>query len=521
MSAISIQENMLREIQIQLSRLHDFSRQFDSGYTGRCVLAMVLLKYINDYQDVRYQQYLRQYQGDHDLINRKMERERFVLPLGTNFITLHKQIHSHRLSAGNILNQYTRSIELANEHKLGDLFRDVDFNNATRAGASESDWRQFLVHLVAAVGKMTLVVANNNNKEIVREMLLSRILSYWPIMSGFTGTEHFYAPTELHSLLIKLMAPKAGSRIFDPACNNGSLLIEAASAVTDIHNNPSDNYALYGQEALAEIVILTRIQMLLLELDDAQITIGDPIRSPLLTKEGELLEFDVLISNLPWNIHNWGHDIALNDKFNRFNWGIVPEMKGDWAYIQHMISAASPKGRIGVIIPHGLLFREGKEQQVRKAIVENNLLDAVIALPSNLFYFTKLPCVIILLDKNRGEKKEVLFINASGEFQADKRQNKLRVEDITHIVSVYKKFKEEFGVNNDRIEAQYSAVVLPQEIATNDYNFNVSRYVTSESNDTPLPMNIGELELDIEILKEELDEIRQNIKLNIQKLNIQ
>ncbi|MBO9204848.1 MULTISPECIES: N-6 DNA methylase [Niastella] len=516
MKHLSHNEMVSKEAVYGISALRRRFQHFNDNHTGLCVLSVVLLKYVNDYLECRRRHYERVHKNDMDVINRKMKRERFVLPPDTDFTSLHKKINAYPLNAGTLLNQITSSIELANEEMLGGLLRSVDFNNATHVGTSIADWPKFLVNLVDVVGKMTLA-SEITDQAVDAELLLEYIWSRWLNQTNSSAAEQHYAPANLGRLVIKLLNPKSGCRIYDPSCKAGSLLIEAAAAVTDDENNPSGNFALYGQEAQAAATYLARIRLLIRELDGAQISLSDPIRNPLKAENGELIKFDIVLSNLPWNIQNWGYEEAKNDVFKRFKWGLVPEMKGDWAYIQHMISTTSSEGRIGVIIPTGLLFREGKERLIRQAIVENNILDAVIMLPVNLFFYTKLACAIIILDKNRGEKKNILFVDASKEFEVDKRQNRLREIDIEHIYSTYDNFKNTGSTTSTEISN--STVVSPEDVSNHNFSFYVPMYIPTNT-DNKESINCMELELKIVELRKSLEEVRIGIKNNFQLLGI-
>jgi type I restriction enzyme M protein len=492
------------------------SAKFDNSYVRKCVLAIITLKYISDDWHSKYQYYIQQYDNNKELVDRKMGRERFILPSVADFNYLYKYIDKPDL--GNIINIALLEIEFANKRKLEGLFRDIDFNNPIKNGTSATDWVMFLSQLVKIVSRMALESATDDGNSL--HDMLSQVLNFWPLMMNFARGEYYRPPMALCDLLVELMSPKAGERIYDPACYIGALLVKAAAATKDPNGNPSDDYAIYGQEALDEISILTKINMLIHELDDAQIRPTDPIRNPIIVKERQLLKFDVLLSSLPWNIDKWGYETAEHDEFSRFKWGCPPETKGDLAYLQHMIATASDKGRIGIIVPNGVLFREGKELSIRKGIVNDNLLEAVIALPSNLFYGTKQACTILLLNKAKGENRNILFVNASKDYQADKRQHVLREKDIERIVSTYNNFKNNPHIITNSL-LNYSVVVTPQEIADNNYNLTVSRYVDQNAIHDLSAVAVEKLQHDLEMLKTELKEIRMDIYLDLKKLGVE
>ena len=174
-------------------------------------------------------------------------------------------------------------------------------------------------------------------------------------------------------------------------------------------------------------------------------------------------------ANPPFSLKKWGKDIADNDPYGRYPYGTPPKNAGDFAFIQHMIASLNAKGKMGVVVPHGVLFRGSSEKKIRKGILEDDLLEAVIGLPSALFYGTGIPAALLIINKNKSaeRKGKVLFINGELEYQEGKNQNKLRKQDIQHILSVYNAFVD---------EKRYSKVVDMEEIRENDYNLNIRRY---------------------------------------------
>ena len=203
--------------------------------------------------------------------------------------------------------------------------------------------------------------------------------------------------------------------------------------------------------------------------DNHRIEWGDTIRNPKLQdKEGGLLHFDIVTANPPFSLSKWGHENAADDHFGRFRRGIPPKTKGDYAFISHMIETLKPQtGRMGVVVPHGVLFRASSEGKIRQQLIEENLLDTVIGLPEKLFFGTGIPAAILIFKKHK-DNKEVLFIDASREFRSGKNQNMLTEENIQKIVDTYKARK-----TTDK----YSYLATLEEIEENDYNLNIPRYV--------------------------------------------
>lgn len=242
--------------------------------------------------------------------------------------------------------------------------------------------------------------------------------------------------------------------------------------------------------------------------DEAKIEWGDTIKEPKFTNKDKLQKFDVVVANPPFSLDKWGEEIAANDKYGRFEFGIPPKTKGDLAFLLHMVASMNEEGITVVVMPHGVLFRQANEGIIRERIVENNLIDTIIGLPENLFYGTSIPTCILVL-KNNKKNKDIFFIDASAEYEKGKKQNKLREEDIKKIVQAYRKRKN---------ITEYSKVVSLDEIKANDYNLNITRYIDSFEGNEDLDLktvkrDIDKLENDREKLKREIDRIFGGVKI--------
>jgi type I restriction enzyme M protein len=270
-----------------------------------------------------------------------------------------------------------------------------------------------------------------------------------------------------------------------------------------------NDYSLFGQEMNGSTWALARMNMLVHNKDAARIEWGDTISSPKLIENDALMKFEIVVANPPFSLDKWGADGAEADKFHRFHRGVPPKSKGDYAFISHMIeSAREDGGRVGVIAPHGVLFRGGAEGRIRKALIEDNLLDAVIGLPEKLFFGTGIPAVILLFKKGR-TTKDVLFVDASRQFVQDTNQNKLGGEHIAKIVAAYKGFKT---------VDKYACRATLEEIAENDFNLNIPRYV-----DTFQPeeeVDLRAVQREIETLEGQLADVRQQMAGCLRELGL-
>ena len=285
--------------------------------------------------------------------------------------------------------------------------------------------------------------------------------------AGKKGGE-FYTPSEVVWLLVSLLKPTSGMRIYDPTAGSGGMLIQTRNYLIDQGENPK-NLSLYGQEMNLNTWAISKMNMFLHDVFNADIRKGDTLGDPQHTSGGELMSFDRVIANPPFSLKKWGKDEADADPYGRYPYGTPPKDAGDLAFIQHMIASLNAEGKMGVVVPHGVLFRGSSEKEIRKGMLEDDLVEAVIGLPSALFYGTGIPAALLIINKKKPDERKgkVLFINGELEYQEGKNQNKLRDSDIQHILDVYDAFED---------SRRYSKVVDMQGIRENDYNLNIRRY---------------------------------------------
>jgi type I restriction enzyme M protein len=320
--------------------------------------------------------------------------------------------------------------------------------------------------------------------------------------AGKKGGE-FYTPGEVSELLAKLLFPKKGNRICDPTCGSGSLLIQVGDQVGD------NDFSLYGQEMNGSTWALCRMNMFLHHKDSARIEWGDTINNPKLIEKDALMKFDVVVANPPFSLDKWGAETAEADKYHRFHRGVPPKSKGDYAFISHMVEVATEhSGKVGVIAPHGVLFRGSAEGRIRKRLIEENALEAVIGLPGKLFFGTGIPAVILIFNKGK-KNKDVLFIDASREFVEGTNQNKLGAEHIARIVATYEAFKT--------VE-KYAYRATPEEIAENDYNLNIARYVETFAPEKEV--NLKAVQDEIDELEDHLADVRKQMAAYLKELGV-
>ncbi|MBZ4187685.1 N-6 DNA methylase [Niabella beijingensis] len=264
---------------------------------------------------------------------------------------------------------------------------------------------------------------------------------------------------------------------------------------------------------------LARMNMFLHEIDNATIEWGDTLNNPRLLEGDELMKFDIVAANPPFSLDKWGAENAVADQYSRFHRGIPPKSKGDYAFISHMIETTyADTGRVGVIMPHGVLFRGSSEAKIRQQLIEENLLEAVIGLPANLFYGTSIPATMLIFDKAKGANTDVLFIDASKGFETGKNQNRLREEDIAHIVTTYKAFKAEAPLKDEGvvIEDKYAYRATFNEIKENDFNLNIPRYVDTFEEEEEV--DIKAVQDEINLLKNQIADVESDMEKYLKEL---
>lgn len=462
------------------------------------ILVMLFIKYMSDLWKDKRENYEKQYRGDKVRVQRALARERFVVPEKSDFDYLYSK--RRETNIGELINIALENIEDANKSKLENVFRNIDFNSEPHLGQTK-DRNRRLIDLLEdfANPKMDLRPSRIGNQDIIGstyEYLIGRFAAD----AGKKGGE-FYTPPEVATLLARLLAPQSEDRICDPACGSGSLLIRVANEA------PNHNFALFGQESNGSTWALCRMNMFLHGMDNARIEWCNTISSPRLVEGDRLMKFNIVVANPPFSLDKWGADEAPNDPYNRFFRGIPPKSKGDYAFISHMVETSlADEGRVGVIVPHGVLFRGGAEGKIRQALIEENLLKAVIGLPANIFFGTGIPVAIMIFDKGK-KTKDVLFIDASREFQDDKNQNRLREQDIEKIVKTFRAFKT--------VE-KYAYRATLDEIKENDFNLNIPRYVDTFEED--IEVDIQTVQKEIERLEAELANTRKEMAIHLREL---
>ena len=360
---------------------------------------------------------------------------------------------------GSELNKATEAIEEFNPSLEGVLV-SIDFNIKNKLTDKK------LQDLLSHFSKYRLRTEDFESPDLLGDAY-EYLIKQFADSAGKKGGE-FYTPSEVVWLLVSLLKPTSGMKIYDPTAGSGGMLIQARNYLIKNGDN-AQNLSIYGQEMNLNTWAICKMSMFLHGVINADIRKGDTLGDPQHTRGGELMSFDRVIANPPFSLKKWGKDAADSDPYGRYPYGTPPKDAGDLAFIQHMIASLNSEGKMGVVVPHGVLFRGSSEKAIRKGILEDDLLEAVIGLPSALFYGTGIPAALLIINKKKPveRKGKVLFINGELEYQEGKNQNKLREQDIQHVMEVYDAFED---------ERRYSKVVEMDEIRENDYNLNIRRY---------------------------------------------
>jgi type I restriction enzyme M protein len=464
------------------------------------ILVMLFLKYMSDQWKDKREEYQKKYDGDKQRIERALSRERFIVPAHCDFDFLYSK--RGEANIGELINIALDKIEDANKAKLENVFRGIDFNSESNLGETKERNRRLRSLLEDfANPKLDLRPSRIGDKDVIGDVY-EYLIGHFASDAGKKGGE-FYTPAEVATLLAKLLQPKPGNTICDPACGSGSLLIRVAKEVG------SNDFSLFGQESNGSTWSLCRMNMSLHNMDNARIEWCNTLTSPKLIEDNKLMKFNIVVANPPFSLDKWGAETADNDPYRRFWRGTPPKSKADYAFISHMIEIAlEGEGKVGVIVPHGVLFRGGAEGKIRQRLIEENLLEAVIGLPVNLFFGTGIPAAILIFNKGK-DSTDILFVDASREFEDGKNQNRLRVQDIEKIVRTCQEF---------RTIEKYAYRATLSEIRENDFNLNIPRYVDTFEEETEV--DVAATQAQIDKLEKELAAVREEMAKYLEELAI-
>ena len=367
------------------------------------------------------------------------------------------------------INEIIQNLATAND--LGNIFNDADFNDGDKLGKGK-EMQDRLSNLVAIFETPALNFSKNraDGDDILGDAY-EYLMRNFATQSGKSKGQ-FYTPGEVSRVIAKVIgintATSQEQSIYDPTCGSGSLLLKAADE-TDV------NISIYGQEIDNATYALAQMNMILHGHPSRELWQDNTLSTPYFKDDQSGLKtFDFAVANPPFSVKAWSNGIKLDkDEFNRFDgYGIPPVKNGDYAFLLHLVASLKPHGKGAIILPHGVLFRGNAEADIRKNLLQKRIIKGIIGLPANLFYGTGIPACIIVIDKENAENRQsILMIDASKAYIKDGNKNRLREQDIHKIVDVF----------NKQLEVpKYSRMVLFTEIAANDYNLNIPRYIDSQ-----------------------------------------
>lgn len=514
-------------IQSALMRGADSLRDtIDAANYKDYVLPIMFFKYLSDHYKEAVEELEKQYEGA------RLERQKQYLPFQVasdcSFYALHEQKFDKDL--GQKINMALRQIENDNDQQLAGVLSSVDFNSETSLGTRDHKnaiLRELLDDFFALDLRPSQIVCEPGQvpADVIGDAYEYMIGEFASMAGKKAGS--FYTPAAVSEIMSRLVDAQPGDRVYDPTCGSGSLLIKAAK------KQGAAGVSIFGQEVNGSSVAMAKMNMYIHEIRDAKIGWGDTLAYPVFKDDdGNLMLFDAIVANMPFSKDKWavgfnpgGESVGNNkkefkmvpslDRHHRFDWGVPPASKGDWAFLLHMIHSAALGGRVAAVAPHGVLFRGAAEGVIRQRIIDENLLDAVIGLPQNLFYGTSIPACILLFKKGR-KNTDVLFIDASKtdengnlRYKKGKNQNELTEQNVVDIVAAY----------HARAEVKkFVHVATIEEIIKNEYNLNIPRYVDTFEEEPLIDIeevqsNIKRIKAEIAVVEAEMDQYLKELGL--------
>ena len=445
------------------------------------ILPLLFFKRICDVWDEEYAEAVATFGEDF------AEEHRFQVPAGCHW----RDVRETAANVGTALRNAMRGIETANPKHLYNVFGDAQWTNKERLPDP------LLKDLIEHFSSLPL-----GNTRVANDVMGD---AYEYLLYKFADTTNnkageFYTPRSVVRLMVNILDPQEGESIYDPACGTGGMLLAAVEHVRARGGDPRTFLGkLYGQEKNVTTASVARMNLLLHGIEDFIIERGDTLRNPVFTdpSTGGLLTFDCVIANPPFSLEQWGREIWENDPWGRAFAGLPTDKSGDFAWVQHMVtSMATATGRMAVVLPQGALFRGGVEGQIRRTLLEMDLVEAVIGLAPNLFYGTGLAACIMVLRRRKPADRagKVLIVDASSLFRKERAQNFL---DPEHVTTIHQ-WMQDFADVEDR-----ARVGTVEEIAKEDWTLNISRYVLA-----PLGAEIPPLDVAVQEFKEALARVR-------------
>lgn len=492
--------NLSEEGKMNLTQLKQFlwssadilRDRIDSADYKKYIFGLLFYKRISDVWDEEYKKVLDEFHDES--IARADYNHRFQVPKDCRWEIIQKQADG----IGQKLNEVFEKLTNANSPKLDKIFDDLDFANKDKFP------NEVLQKLINHFSRHSF--GDNYISTDILGDAYEYLIGQFAADGGKKGGS-FYSPREVERVIINILKPHEKDHIYDMTVGSGGFLLEAYHYLKgQAGEKKARSLYLYGQEINIGTYAIAKINMFLHGLDSADIQRGDTLADPkFLNPDGSLQTFDICVANPPYSIKEWESEIFKSDKYGRLTgYEMPPEKKADYAFVLHMIKSMNENGRAGILLPHGVLFRGGAEGKIREQLVKNDLIEAIIALPSKLFFGTGIPVAILIFNKNKSDnhKNKVLFVDAEKDFEEGKNQNRLRKKDIEKIVSAVEGYRD--------IE-KYARVVDLKEIKENEFNLNVRRYVENGDDEEIIDVKSAWKEL------KEIEKERESVDKKVEK----
>ncbi len=427
--------------------------KIDAGDYKSYIFPLLFYKRISDVYDEEYQKVLVESDGDIDFAHSDVNHQ-FQIPKNSHW----DDLRNVTKNVGDVIQKFMRDIEKANPQTLYGIFGDVNWGNKERL----SD--ETLINLIEHFSSLNL-----NIQSISDDMMgtgYEYLIKKFADDSGHTAAE-FYTNRTVVSLMTQLLDPRAKESVYDPTCGTGGMLLECVNFLKRTNKDPR-TLKLFGQEKNLLTSGIARINMFLHGFEDAQIRRGDTISEPKFLVGDKLQTFDVVLANPPYSINRWDRKKWSKDPFGRNSYGVPPQNKADYVFIQHIISSLSKNGRAAVLLPHGILSSDS-ESEIRKSMIKDDKLECIIGLARDLFYNSPMrSCIMIFKNKKPSDRKnKILFVDVESEFERRGNKNFLTDENIKNISNDYYKFEN----------TEYTHIATSDEILQNDALLNITLYV--------------------------------------------
>lgn len=460
------------------------------------IFPLLFFKRISDVYTEEYNQALKESGNDEEYATLP-EFHRFIIPEGCHW----KDLRETTSNVGSKIQYAFREIEKSNQTLFG-IFGDTQWSNKEKLTDA------LLIDLVEHFSQYNL-----GNQNVASDMLGK---AYEYLIKQFADQTNkkageFYTPRSVVSLMSEILDPKEGDRVYDPACGTGGMLLEAINHVEKAGKDKR-TMKLFGQERNLTTESIARMNMFLHDIEDFKIIRGDTLRDPAFFDGDKLAVFNCVVANPPFSLKKWGAKEWESDPYGRNKYGAPTDSNGDFAWVQHMIASMDPiTGRMAVVLPHGVLFRKGREGKIREGIIKDDLLEAVIGLGANIFYGTSLAACLLVFKKQKTKDRvdKVLFIDASDQIRTGRAQNYLEDDHVKQIYEWYTNFDE---VQN------YVHVADKKELEENDFNLNIPLYVEKEIEDN-LP-SLEEAKKAVEVSAEKVWEAEEEFKQQLKKFDL-